>query len=272
MTLVLILTAPIWAGLIYGIERKIKARMQSRQGPPILQPFYDLAKLTDKRVLIVSPLHAMLGVAHFASAWLALSILLSGGDILVAIFFHLFSTALLVMAGFSVNSPFSRIGSLRQLMMIIASEPIFILAAFGMYLNSGRFDNLWGAPSSLSQTWLLLIALLIVLPITLKKSPFDTAEAHQEIVGGAEIEYSGIFYEAVYGAKWLDMIFCYAFVALFAGANLALGVALAVGTFLLINIVDNSTARVKVMDTIKIAFAIALPLAMANLLLIGVFK
>jgi ech hydrogenase subunit B len=271
MNLILILTAPIWAGLIYGIERKLKARMQSRIGPPILQPFYDLVKLTDKRVLIVNPTHAALGVAHFISAWLALGILLSGGDLLVAVFFHLFSTSLLVTAGFSVRSSFSRIGSIRQLMMIVAAEPIFILVAFGLYLGAGRFDNLWSAEPIISHAWLALIALMVVLPISLKKSPFDTAEAHQEIVGGAEIEYSGLFYEAVYTAKWLDMVFCYAFVALFAGTNIALGLFLAVCAFLIINLVDNATARVKPVETLKIAFAVAFPLAIANLLLLGAY-
>ncbi|MEY4504070.1 MAG: hypothetical protein RL154_363 [Pseudomonadota bacterium] len=271
MNLILILTAPIWAGLIYGFERKLRARLQARKGPPLMQPFYDLAKLADKRVLIANPLHAMLGLAHFASAWLALSILLSGGDLLVAIFFHLFSTALLVMAGFSVNSAFSRIGSIRQLMMIVAAEPIFILCAFGMQQNSGSFSDLWSASDMLEHTWLLLIALIIVLPIVLKKSPFDAAEAHQEIVGGAEIEYSGIFYEAVYTAKWLDMIFCYAFIALFAGGNIAIGLLLTVGVFFLINIIDNSTARIKASDTVKIAYMVAFPLAIANLFIMEVF-
>lgn len=271
MTTLLILTAPIWAGLIYGIERKLKARLQARKGPPLLQPFYDLSKLADKRVLTVNPQHAMLGFAHFLSAWIALGILISGGDLLVAIFFHLFSTSLLVMAGFSVTSSFSHIGSIRQLLMVLAAEPIFILCAFGMQRNSGSFENLWSSQDMLSHTWLLFIALLVVLPIVLKKSPFDAAEAHQEIVGGAEIEYSGIFYEAVYTAKWLDMIFCYAFVALFAGANITFGIMLAALVFLIINIIDNSTARVNTKDTIKIAYMIAFPLAIANLVIMEVF-
>ena len=40
-----IILAPVIGGLMSGIDRKITARMQGRQGPPILQPFYDVIKL-----------------------------------------------------------------------------------------------------------------------------------------------------------------------------------------------------------------------------------
>ena len=44
--LILSIFAPILGGFIYGIERKVKARMQNRQGPPLIQPFYDFFKLS----------------------------------------------------------------------------------------------------------------------------------------------------------------------------------------------------------------------------------
>ena len=36
---------PLLGTFIYGVERVLKARMQNRIGPPLLQPFYDLLKL-----------------------------------------------------------------------------------------------------------------------------------------------------------------------------------------------------------------------------------
>ncbi|MBL7721530.1 MAG: NADH-quinone oxidoreductase subunit H, partial [Chitinophagaceae bacterium] len=39
--ILLIILAPLIGGLVYGLERIIKARMQRRIGPPVLQPFYD---------------------------------------------------------------------------------------------------------------------------------------------------------------------------------------------------------------------------------------
>ncbi len=36
------------APLFDGVMRKITARVQSRQGPPVIQPYYDLLKLLGK--------------------------------------------------------------------------------------------------------------------------------------------------------------------------------------------------------------------------------
>jgi ech hydrogenase subunit B len=115
------------------------------------------------------------------------------------------------------------------------------------------------------------IALLLILPIKLKKSPFDVAEAHQEITGGAELEFSGIFYEAVYTAKWLDQIFCYALVYLFAANDPLLGFGLVIFTFLYLNALDNSSARVSYKQMVRFSLTTALPVAFINLLLAVLF-
>ena len=134
----------------------------------------------------------------------------------------------------------------------------------GSFEVSSIFD--YGTPL-LYKLPLAFVALLMILPIKLKKSPFDVAEGHQEVVGGAEIEYSGIFYEFLYTAKWLDYVFCYALVYLFAGQDYILGTGLVIGTFLFINALDNSTARVNYKQMLRFALAVALPIAFVNLLL-----
>ena len=100
----MILFAPLIGGLVYGFERIIKARMQRRIGPPLLQPFYDFLKLADKRKMIVHSTHAFLGIMHFVSLWFALAVLLLGGDLILVIFLHLLSTSLLILAGYSTRS------------------------------------------------------------------------------------------------------------------------------------------------------------------------
>jgi len=114
---------------------------------------------------------------------------------------------------------------------------------------------------------LAFVALLAILPIKLKKSPFDISEAHQEVVGGVELEYSGIFYEAVYTSKWLDYMFCYLLVFMFAGNNWLLGLGLVALTFIYINALDNSTARVNYKQMLRFSFWVALPMAFLNLLM-----
>ncbi|HYK47670.1 MAG TPA: complex I subunit 1 family protein [Parafilimonas sp.] len=270
LKILLIALAPVIGGFVYGFERIIKARMQRRIGPPLLQPFYDFLKLADKRKMIVHSTHAFLGIVHFFSLWCALAVLLLGGDFILVIFLHLLSTSLLIVAGYSTRSIFSHLGANRTAISILAYEPVLIMIAVAVFVQTGSFEISaifrYDQPLLFSMP-LAFVALLLILPIKLKKSPFDVAEAHQEVTGGVELEFSGIFYEAVYTAKWLDQIFCYALVYLFAANDPLLGLALVAITFLYVNALDNSSARVNYKQMLRFSMMIALPVAFINLLL-----
>ncbi|WP_295052150.1 complex I subunit 1 family protein [Sulfuricurvum sp.] len=259
--------APILGGLAYGGERVLRARMQRRQGPPLLQPFYDMFKLLDKRTLIVHSPHALLAVAHFFILWFSIVAIFMGWNLLYIIFLHLFAQILLILAGYSVRSVYSHIGANRELLMLIAYEPILLLVAVGFYLESGSFEisEILQKGGYLTSMPLLFAALAMVIPIKVKKSPFDVGEAHQEIVGGVEIEYSGIFYEFLYMSRFLEYIFIYSFVFLFGGVSSWVGTVLVAGTFLAVNLVDNATARVKTADMLKIIYSIAMMLCIVNI-------
>lgn len=267
MTWVWIGLAPMLGGLIYGIERMLRARMQRRQGPPLLQPFFDMFKLWGKRTLIVHAPHALLSIAHFAVLWFAVAAIFFGWNLLYIIFIHLFAKLLLILAGYSVRSPYSHLGSNRELLMIAAYEPILILVAVGLYLVSGSFEitQILQKGGYMSQLPLLFAALVMIVPIKVKKSPFDAAEAHQEIVGGVEVEYSGVFYEFLYMSRFLEYLFIYSFVYLFGGESHWLGAMFVAGIFLLVNLVDNATARVKPAQVLKIIYTAAMGLSVINL-------
>ena len=83
--IILIILAPVIGGFFYGLERVVRARMQNRQGPPILQPFYDMYKLIDKRSSIVHPMHVTLAILHFITVWIVVALV-----ILVLTFYMLF--------------------------------------------------------------------------------------------------------------------------------------------------------------------------------------
>jgi len=265
---ILILLAPVFGGLLYGFERVVRARMQNRKGPPVLQPFYDMYKLIDKRAFIIHPFHTILGIMHFITLWVVVGLIIMGTNLLYIIFLHLLATLFIIIAGFSVKSVFSHIGSNRELLAVLAYEPIFIFIATGFYILNGSYEIsvIRDNSAQLSSLALLFIAFLIVMPLKLKKSPFDACEAHQEIVGGVEIEYSGVYFEFLYMAKWLEYVFVYLLLFLFAGNSLVLGILLASLTFLLINLVDNSTARLSINQTVKITLGIGLVLSIINIL------
>lgn len=268
LEIIFILLAPIFGGLIYGVERVVRARMQNRIGPPILQPFYDMYKLLDKQPFLINSYHIVFALMHFITLWIVVGMLVLGYSLLYIVFIHLIATIFLVLAGYSVNSVFSHIGSNRELMAMVAYEPILILIAVGFYLSNGTFDTsvIYTTESKILAMFLLFLSLVLIIPIKLKKSPFDATEAHQEIVGGVEIEYSGVFFEILYMAKWIEYIFIYLLIFLFAGDNLILGFILSVIVFLVVNLVDNSTARVKINTLIKVTLSFGLVLSIVNIL------
>ncbi|MEA1917917.1 MAG: NADH-quinone oxidoreductase subunit H, partial [Campylobacterota bacterium] len=155
--LFLIAIAPIVGGLLYGVERVLRARMQNRQGPPVLQPFYDMAKLIDKQAFIVNPYHTILGIMHFVTLWVVVAFVILGENLLYVIFLHLLSVVFIILAGFSVKSIFSHVGANRELLAMVAYEPILIAMAVGFFLLNGTFDisAIRDNSSSLSSLWLL---------------------------------------------------------------------------------------------------------------------
>ncbi|WP_457561043.1 complex I subunit 1 family protein [Caminibacter sp.] len=270
-----VLFAPILGGFVYGLERITKARMQSRMGPPLLQPFYDFFKLMDKRPMMVHSLHALMGIMYFVAEWFAFAVLIFGNDLLIAVFFHVLAVLALVIGASSVRSAYSVLGALRELMHMISYEPIMVLLTIGFFLLVGSFDyrhilNYEGYP--ILELPLVFFAFLLTIPMMLQKSPFDVAEAHQEVVGGPEIEYSGPFYEAVYTAKWIEYIYVFFFVFLFGGSHYWLGALLVVFTFIFINLLDNSTARLDFRRMVKFSWVFLIPMITLNLILIALWR
>lgn len=263
----LILIAPIIGGVIYGAERVVRARMQNRIGPPLLQPFYDMFKLLDKQPIMINSQHIIFALMHLLTLWTVVAMLILGQNILYIIFIHLLSSIFLVLAGYNVKSVYSHIGSNRELLAIVAYEPILILISIGFYIVYGSFEI-----SSIIQNdvgffsmLFLFLAFLLIIPIKLKKSPFDAVEAHQEIVGGVEVEFSGMFFEILYMAKWIEYVFIYLLIFLFVGNNIIFGTILSLIVFLLVNLVDNSTARIRIDSMVKITLGIGLTLCIVNL-------
>ncbi|MGL6219348.1 MAG: NADH-quinone oxidoreductase subunit H, partial [Lacrimispora sphenoides] len=115
--------APVAGGLLTGIDRIISARLQGRQGPPLLQPFYDVLKLCQKESIEVNSMHRFFVYISLAFVVFTTVILLSGGDILLAIFALTLGSVFFVLGGYASNSPYNTIGSERELLQIMAYEP-----------------------------------------------------------------------------------------------------------------------------------------------------
>ncbi|AZV46326.1 EchB [Nautilia sp. PV-1] len=276
-TLMILLTlfAPVIGGFVYGVERIVKARMQSRVGPPVMQPFYDFFKLMDKRPLMVHSLHAVMGIMYFVACWFALLVLFLGNDLLVAVFFHVIAVLALTIGAFSVRSPYSVIGAMRELMHMISYEPLMVLMVVAFYQVVGSFnlkDILTYPGVPLFQIPVVFVAFVLAIPMMLHKSPFDVAEAHQEIIGGPEIEYSGPFYEAVYTGKWIEYVYVFFFVFLFGGSHYWLGALLVFLVFIFVNALDNATARLDFRRMVKFSWFVLIPISALNIIFLALWR
>ena len=269
-----VLLAPFVGGLIDGIDRKLSARMQSRKGPPILQPFYDVAKLWQKENLFIHYSQNALMIYYLIMVVITGMIFFSGGDFLLVIFAFTLAIGFLVLAAYKGSSPYSETGASRELLQLLAYEPMLILAGVGFYLAVGSFNVReiinYGEPLILTMPGIFL-GLIYVFTIKLRKSPFDLStshHAHQEVVKGITTELSGPLLAVFEIAHWYETVLLLGMVYLFLAPYPAWGVALAALAYFLEIFIDNTTARVKWQKMVQWSWLVALILGLGNILLL----
>lgn len=269
-----LLLAPVIGALLAGIDRRITARMQGRRGPPILQPLYDLIKLAGKEPIGVRRHGHFFVVGHLVFMMAAGFEFFFGGDLLIVIFAFALSSVFLVLGAYAAHSPFSHIGAERELLQMMAAEPILLLTAMGFYLASGSFrvEEIAAHPApALYVLPGIFAALAFILTIKLRKSPFDLAtshHAHQEIVKGLTTEFSGVSLAMVEIAHWYETIMLlglfYLFFAPYPWAALLL-VAVVYGLEILL---DNTSARMKWQWAMKSSWTTASLLGALNIIVL----
>jgi len=273
-----IVLAPIVGGLLFGIDRRITARLQGRFGPPILQPFYDLFKLLGKDSIAVSNMQFVWIYAYLILMIASLLCLVLQSDFLVLVFLLGFAGVALVLGGFSTKSPYSHFGANRELLQILAYEPVLLLLAIAIYAQNGTFlisEIVAHEQPLLLPLWPLFIAVLYVLTIKMRKSPFDIStshHAHQEIVKGITIEYSGPFLALYELAEWYEIVLVLGIIALFWANPLWIGLLIAFAAFLLELVVDNITARMTARWMVRLSWSVGLTLGIINIAYLYIIK
>lgn len=269
--LLFIVVAPFLGGLLAGIDRKVTARMQGRVGPPVLQPFYDVGKLFQKDQIVVTPSQHFYILSYLVFIVASGALFFAGGDLLLVIFAFTLAHIFLVLGAYSSYSPYSHIGAERELIQIIAYEPMIILSAVGMYLVTRSFyvGDIVGSPIPLI-LYLpgVFLGFLMVLTIKLRKSPFDLStshHAHQEIVKGVTTEFSGPMLGRVEIAHWYENIFLLGFIYLFFAWNPLIAILAIIVAYLLEILIDNTFSRGTWQFTLKSAWIIAGMMGLVNL-------
>jgi len=280
--LVLLFLSPFAIGLLMGLDRKLTARMQNRVGPPILQPFYDLIKLFGKERRVMNNSQAVFGVAAMLLQLAAFVILVTGGDLLIVFFVSGAGSFSLVLGAFSARSPFSYFGAQRELLQILAYEPILFMAIFAIGYREGTFLTNGIGQDLVVVLPLALLALLPVVLIKMEKSPYDIAVAHTEIISGPYVEYSGRYLAYTEIAHWFELGILFGIMTLFfQDPNIYLSIAgkivIVFVLFLAALIIDNSTARLTRGRMVRFTLAFGMTLIVANILILfladkGVFR
>jgi formate hydrogenlyase subunit 4 len=208
MLLVLVL-----APLVVGVVRKVKARLLRRQGPPLIQPYLDIARLLQKEVVLAdgaSWLFRAIPYLVFATTWVAASLvptfrtglMFSWSADLIAIIALLGSARFfLALAGLDVGTSFGGIGSSREVLIASLAEPAMIMIVFTVALVAGSTQlSTIAAVLATSQVGLrvslglALIALVMVALAENARIPVDNPATHLELTMVHEamvLEYSG---------------------------------------------------------------------------------
>jgi ech hydrogenase subunit B len=267
-----LIAGPILGGLVSGMDRILTARMQSRIGPPLLQPFYDVAKLLFKEPLVVNVWQVFCAYCYIAASSIALVLFFLQSDLLLILFVQAVGAVMLVVGALSSTSPYSHIGAHRELLQILSYEPLLVLVVVGFYLETGSFKltsiYAWREPLLLKLPFLFIV-LGYVLTIKLRKSPFDLStchHAHQEIVKGLLTDYSGPFLALTEIAHWFEIVLLLGFCTLFWATNWFGMAILIVATYFLDVLVDNTTSRMNWRWMLSYVWGVGLTLSLVNLI------
>jgi ech hydrogenase subunit B len=242
------LVAPVGVGLALGVDRQVTAAIQRRAGPPLLQPLYDVTKLIGKLSLPADRLMAGLLIAQLGFSAAALVMLALGGDLIVAILLLGAGHVLFLLAAASVESPYAQIGASRELVLLVAREPLLLLVAlaYAHAAGSSSSGTMLANGPILLQLPTLGITLAVLLGIALRKSPWDLATSHhghQELVKGSTTEMSGPFLALGELSHWYEVAVIVAVIFLVAGTALWLGLILAALAYAVVLVIDNSVPR-----------------------------
>ena len=211
-------------------ERKTMASMQRRLGPNIvgyyglLQAFADALKLLLKEY--VAPTQANL-ILFFLGPIITLTFSLLGyavipygpglsiGDLNLGILYTLAVSSLatygILLAGWSANSKFAFLGSLRSTAQLISYELILSSAILLVVLLTGSLNLTVNVEAQKIVYFVLpLLPIFIIFFIgciaETNRAPFDLAEAESELVSGFMTEHSAAIFVFFFLAEYASIV------------------------------------------------------------------
>jgi len=287
--------------IVYGLfcqwaDRKLYAQMQNRKGPGLMQPLADLIKLLSKEVVIpknvtevrmfkILPYIAVAAVTTaalmipFESAESAVSF---QGNLIVVLYILTIPTLTFFLIGWSSQSPYSAIGSMRVLTQLFAYEVPLMLSMLSPAILADSWNTsdialfYAGRPLLMLVNIIGFVVALVALQGKLERVPFDIPHAETEIVGGVFTEYSGRLYGFIKLALDMEMVVVAALInAVFLGGSFGLSGVAGFGLFLvktlcivfILALIKSLMARVRIEQMLAFCWKYLAPLSILQLVI-----
>ena len=229
------------------VERKLMGSIQRRKGPNVigflglLQPLSDGLKLFVKETILPSNSNVymfllapvisfVLSLIGWAVIPISQYILISDLNLGVLYLFSVSSLSVygLIIAGWSSNSKYPFLGSLRSAAQMISYEVSIGFIIVNVCVCSGSF-NLSNIVLAQEKVWYIipLLPMFIIFYVSMlaetNRHPFDLPEAEAELVSGYNVEYSAMTFALFFLGEYANMLLMSAFSAiLFLGGWLPL--------------------------------------------------
>jgi formate hydrogenlyase subunit 4 len=288
------------APLLPGVIGRVKAKFAGRRGAPLLQPYYDLAKLLRKGAVYsrtttwVFRAGPVIGLAAAAGCLLLLplggisAVLAFPGDLLLWVYLLGLMRFVTVIAALDTGSSFEGMGASREVQFSMLAEPALLLGMAALVASSGclSLSQLTGAsrPGWLMGvtgpvTVLVAASWLVVLLAENARIPVDDPTTHLELTMIHEVmvlDHGGVDFGLIQYAAALKL---WLFSALLAGvllpvrtdwplASLAVGVGSVLAVAVLVGIIESTMARLKLLRVPQLLVAAAVLAGLAVVLVL----
>lgn len=226
------------APLLNGTLKSIKAKLQNRKGPSIVQPYRDLYKLFRKEMVIpqnASLIFKITPVIVFSVTLIistTIPVLSIGyqtspiADVIVIIGLFALIRFFLTLAGMDIGTSFGGMGSSREMMVSALAEPALLLAFFAFAMNASSTNLSFIIYYLLNNSALLHPSIIfagfgfvLIAIAETGRIPVDNPATHLELTMIHEamiLEYSGKNLALIEWASQIKfMLYCVLFCDLF---------------------------------------------------------